>query len=75
MKCPYATNQQTIIQTRIEYDENGEQKICTEVQNSKTDESQILTKGQTITQTVYEPMVCQKDECGAYYGGRCHYKD
>ena len=37
MKCPYATNQQTIIQTRIEYDENGEQKICTEVQNSKTE--------------------------------------
>lgn len=25
MKCPYAANQQTIIQTKMEYDENGEQ--------------------------------------------------
>ena len=63
----------------------GDNLICpynikseTSIQNWKQDhedESQILTKGQTITQTVYEPMVCQKDERGAYYGGRCHYKD
>jgi len=63
----------------------GDNLICpynnkseTSIQNWKQDhedESQILTKGKTITQTVYEPMICQEDECGAYYGGRCHYKD
>lgn len=58
MKCPYATNQQTIIQTKMEYDENGEQRICTEVQNSKAEFIDCL---RTRCQVYYDGKCHYKD--------------
>ena len=60
MICPYCNKSETVIQTWTQ---------------SCDDESQEPTSGKNITQTVYEPMECQEENCGAYYGGRCHYKD
>lgn len=33
----------------------------------------IITNGQNVTQTIYEPMKCPKEECGAWHDGRCCY--
>lgn len=59
MICPYNLKAETTCQ---KWDQNS-------------DENQILTDGKTTTRRVYEYMDCQKENCGAYYNGRCHYKD
>lgn len=43
--------------------------------NQENDEDQTPKDGKTIIHTVYKQMECSKGNCGAYYGGRCHYKD
>ena len=35
----------------------------------------IKMEAKKADEEYYEPMICQEDKCGAYYGGRCHYKD
>ena len=37
MKCPYILNTQTIIQTKVEQDEESENKRFFEVQNQRTE--------------------------------------
>ena len=37
MKCPYILNTQTIIQTKVEQDEEGENKNFFEVQNQRSE--------------------------------------
>ena len=37
MKCPYILNTQTIIQTKVEQDEEGENKHFFEVQNQRSE--------------------------------------
>lgn len=58
MICPYNNKSETSIQNWTQ---------------DHDDDSQILTKGKTITQTIYEPMECQKENCGAWHNGRCNY--
>lgn len=57
MKCPYNKKSETQIQ-------NWEQS---------PDEQQNFTDGKVITQTVFELMNCEKENCGAYHNGRCCY--
>ena len=57
MKCPY------------------NRKVETQVQKWKQapDENQTITDGKTVTQTIFELMECEKENCGAWYNGRCCY--
>lgn len=57
MKCPY------------------NRKVETQVQKweQSPDENQSLTDGKTVTQTVFELMDCEKENCGAWYNGKCCY--
>lgn len=32
-------------------------------------------KCETVRQYVFEWEECRKEDCGAWYDGRCHYKD
>ena len=57
MKCPYNKKSETQIQ-------NWEQS---------PDEQQNFTDGKVITQTVFELMNGEKENCGAYHNGRCCY--
>lgn len=59
MKCPYNKKSETTYQGW----------------NQESNEEQAPTNGQTITQTIFELMECEKENCGAWHGGRCHYKD
>ncbi len=57
MKCPY------------------NRKSETQFQNWKQnpDDNQNITDGKTVTQTVYELMECEKENCGAWNNGKCCY--
>ena len=57
MKCPYTIKSETTIQ-------NFGQKYNDEG-NPKNSKS--------VTQTVYELMDCEKDNCGAWQNGKCCY--
>lgn len=62
MVCPYNNKSETQIQAwKQEFDEENE--------------SQTPKSGRTVTQTVWEPMECQRENCGAFFDGRCYYKD
>ncbi len=37
------------------------------------DETGTLRNGFTATQTIYEPMECAKEQCGAWQDGKCGY--
>ena len=58
MKCPYVVHRQSVTQTNVEYNEDGQQDNWTEIQNNTAEFAE-----------------CQKQYCGAWYNGRCHYKD
>ena len=59
MKCPYNRKSETTYQGW----------------NQNSDEERAPTNGQTITQTIFELMDCEMENCGAWHDGRCHYKD
>ena len=44
------------------------------VENSDS-EDENKKVGSTVTTTTYTQTECQGEKCGAYYNGRCHYKD
>lgn len=52
-------------------------KTKTEFQqwNQNPDENQTLTEGKTATRTVYTYVECQREKCGAFYNGKCHYNE
>lgn len=35
MKCPYAVTRKEVIQTKIEYNEDGQQSLYSEIRNNK----------------------------------------
>ena len=37
------------------------------------DESGIIVKGVTVDAWDFEQAECHKEECGAYYDGKCHF--
>ena len=37
------------------------------------DETGTLRNGVTTTQTIYEPMKCAEEQCGAWQDGKCCY--
>lgn len=59
--CPYRDKVETTVQKEIYCynDDNPEQS----------------TKTETIVQTIHQPMKCVKAECGAFYNGKCNYKN
>lgn len=59
--CPYRDKVETTVQKEIYCysDDNPEQS----------------TKTETILQTIHQPMECVKAECGAFYNGKCNYKN
>lgn len=59
MKCPY------------------NRKSETQVQNwrQSADENQSPEEGRTVTQTVFELMDCQRENCGVWRNGRCCYNE
>ena len=59
MKCPYAVNKQMITQCKIEYEEETEKQ---------TSWSEIQNQKVSFAD-------CIEKRCGAYYDGRCHYKN
>ena len=57
MKCPY----------------NRRVEITVQNWGQDSDDNQTPAKGSTVTQTVYELMDCEKENCGAWKNGRCCY--
>ena len=57
MKCPYNRKAETQIQ----------------VWNQVSDGNQVLTDGTTVMHIIFKLMDCEKENCGAYYEGRCRY--
>lgn len=60
MICPYCNKSETVVQKWTQ---------------SYDDERQEPTGGENITQTVYEPMECQTENCGAYHNGKCCFNN
>jgi len=58
--CPYNNKSETSVQSWVENSDS-------EDENKKV--------GSTVTTTTYTQTECQGEKCGAYYNGRCHYKD
>lgn len=51
-------------------------KSKTEIETwEQTVEDGHPTKGKTMRQFIFELEECKKEECGAWYDGRCHYKE
>lgn len=59
MKCPY--NRKSEIQ------------VLQWSQEPYEDNENILKSGEQITKTSFELMDCAKENCGAWYNGRCCY--
>ena len=59
MRCPYACKAKTEYETN-QYEYN---------------EDGNPTTYKTVRQYVFQQEDCVKEECGAWYDGRCHYKD
>ncbi len=57
MKCPYNKSVATTIQ----------------IWKQNSDENQTHNNGINVTQTISEFADCQKENCGAWDDGRCHY--
>ena len=59
MKCPYNRKRET--------------QVLQWTQDPFDDNDALLKGGEQITTTSFELMDCVKEECGAYYDGRCCY--
>lgn len=59
MICPYRDKTETTIQKETYHLSNDNLNIGTDI----------------VTKTIYQPMECVKDECGAFYNGKCNYKN
>lgn len=57
MVCPYTVHRKVVEQIVYEYDE----------------ESGNVTMSQTIQNNSAQMIKCAGENCGAWYGGRCHY--
>ncbi len=57
MKCPYNRKSETVFQGW----------------DQQSDENQSPEKGSSMTQTVFELMECEKENCGAWQDGKCCY--
>lgn len=57
MKCPYNRKSETTVQ----------------IWKQSSDENQTPSDGRTVTQTVFELTDCEKENCGAWHGGKCCY--
>lgn len=57
MKCPYNRKSETFFQQWNQHSEEGE----------------APNKGVTLTQTVFELMDCERENCGAWHDGKCCY--
>ena len=59
MKCPYNRKKEIqLLQWTQEPDEQNEN---------------VIKSGEQITKTDFELMECEREECGAFYNGRCCY--
>lgn len=59
MKCPYNRKKEIqLLQWTQEPDEQNEN---------------VVKSGEQITKTAFELMDCVREECGAFYNGRCCY--
>ena len=57
MLCPYLMKTETFIETW----------------QQDPDENGIVLEGLNVKKNVYEYSDCQKENCGAYYDGKCNY--
>ncbi len=57
MKCPYNTKSETTIQSF----------------RQKYNDEGNLNNSKSVTQTIYELMDCEKENCGAWQNGKCCY--
>lgn len=57
MQCPYNRKSETQLQNW----------------NQNPDDNQNFTDGKIVTQTVFELMDCEKENCGAWHNGKCCY--
>ena len=49
-------------------------KTETECWNQHPDDNGNVTKGITVRQYFFEYEECLKENCGAWYDGKCHYQ-
>ncbi len=50
-----------------------ETESCIEIWHQTPNESETITDGNTIRIVKHQYAKCVKEECGAYYNGKCNY--
>ncbi len=60
MICPYNRKSETL------------REVWEQKSNEET-ETPTPSSGEMVKTIVYKLMDCKKEQCGAYYNGRCHY--